>query len=69
MGAYNMDEKTHKAFYNAIDRVNDAYWAEDYDKYEELIERYAKRFSKWGYDYNSFEDSCTDVRMWGHDVC
>ena len=49
----------------AIDRVNDAYMSEDYDKYEELIERYTKRF---GYDYNQFEDACTCARMFGHGI-
>lgn len=57
-----MYEKMHKSFYRAIDRVNKAYDAEDYDTYEELLERYARKFGKpvW-----QFEDDCTDVRLYG----
>lgn len=53
------------AYDRAIDRVNEAYEAEDYDKYEDLIERYSARF---GVSYNFFEDACTDVRYWGRDI-
>lgn len=53
------------AYERAINRVNDVYMSEDYDKYEELIERYAKRF---GYSYNQFEDACTCARMFGHGI-
>lgn len=61
-----MDEKTCKAFYRAIDRVNKAYDTEDYDTYEELLERYARKFGKpvW-----RFEDDCTDVRPYGKNAC
>lgn len=61
-----MDEKTRKAFYRAIDRVNKAYDAEDYDTYDELLERYARKFGKpvW-----QFEDDCTDVRLYGKSAC
>lgn len=57
-----MDERTRKSFYRAIDRVNRAYNAEDYATYEELLERYARKFGKpvW-----QFEDDCTDVRLYG----
>ena len=61
-----MDEKTRKSFYRAIDRVNKAYDAEDYDTYEQLLERYARKFGKpmW-----QFEDDCTDVRLFGKNAC
>lgn len=49
----------------AIDKVNAAYDTEDYDKYERLIERYAKQFD---YTYNQFEDACTYARMYGHGI-
>lgn len=46
----------------AIKKVNAAYMAEDYDRYEDLIERYSKALGikEW-----QFEDDCTDVRMFG----
>lgn len=46
----------------AINIVNGAYWAEDYDLYERLLEKYAQMFNKpvW-----QFEDDCTDARLFG----
>ena len=61
----SMNECTNCRYENAIDCVNDAYISEDYDKYEDFIERYSKRF---GYTYNQFEDACTMARMFGHEV-
>lgn len=60
-----MDKKTRKSFYRAIDRVNKAYNAEDYDTYEQLLERYARKF---GIPMWQFEDDCTDVRLNGKDA-
>lgn len=60
-----MDEKMRKSFYRAIDRVNKAYNAEDYDTYEQLLERYARKFGK---PIGQFEDDCTDVRLYGRDA-
>lgn len=50
----------------AQDEVNAAYMAEDYDLYEALISRFAPMFGmpEW-----HFEDTCTDVRILGHDSC
>lgn len=57
-----MDEKTCKAFYRAIDRVNKAYDTEDYDAYENRLNRAAARFKK---PYYQVEDDATDVRLFG----
>ena len=50
----------------AIDRINQAYWDEDYDRYESLLERESRRF---GFDQNLFEDIATDVRLFGWEGC
>lgn len=47
-------------------RVNDAYMSEDYDLYEDLIERYAR---KHGVEAWQFEDDCTDARILGIGRC
>ena len=57
--------KTMIDYEKAIDKVNAAYDGEDYDKYERLIERYAKLFD---YTYNQFEDACTYARIYGHGI-
>lgn len=56
--SYNM----HK---QAIDSINRAYENEDYNSYENRIERWSKRL---GISYNKLEDDATDVRMYGYDV-
>ena len=58
-------DKTMIDYEKAIDKVNAAYDGEDYDKYERLIERYAKLFD---YTYNQFEDACTYARIYGHGI-
>lgn len=59
------DKNFRDSYYKAIDAVNKAYNAEDYDTYEQLLERYARKFDEpvW-----KFEDDCTDVRLYGKDV-
>lgn len=46
----------------ATAKVNEAYEAEDYDRYEYLLDYYAPKFGKprW-----QFEDDCTDFRLFG----
>lgn len=53
-------------FERDINRANEAYMAEDYDRYEELLDRYARKYRKpvW-----QFEDDCTDVRLLGFECC
>lgn len=46
----------------ALDSINRAYIAEDYDAYEARIERTSKRF---GYSYDKVEDDATMQRMFG----
>lgn len=46
----------------AINVVNGAYWEEDYDLYERLLEKYARMFNK---PVCQFEDDCTDARLFG----
>ena len=50
----------------AIESINQAYWDEDYDRYESLLERESRRL---GFDYNLLEDIVTDVRLFGWDCC
>lgn len=50
----------------AIERINQAYWDEDYDRYESLLDLYSKRFV---FDRNLFEDIATDVRLFGWECC
>lgn len=45
-----------------IARVNEAYMAEDYDLYEALLQRYARKHGKPAWQ---FEDDCTDARLFG----
>lgn len=49
---------------SAIRKVNAAYMAEDYDRYDDLIERFSKSL---GIPAWQFEDDCTDVRMFGEE--
>lgn len=47
-------------------RVAEAYEAGDYDRYEVLIERYARKYK---IDEGLFEDWCTDHRLFGAGCC
>lgn len=55
MATANIDRATY-----AVNKINRAYMAEDYDRYERLIAYYANEF---GIDENLMEDWATDIRM------
>lgn len=62
----HVEIKDTEARRRAIDRVNAAYEAENYELCDTLLDCYWKKF---GYrNVGQFEDACTDARIFGHGI-
>ena len=66
MVEYKIEPEVHELseYERALLSINRAYDMEDYDLYEDRIERAAGKFYK---SYNQVEDDATDVRLFGID--